>query len=183
MVIAPLGQGATQAPQALQHWASSSGKATPPRRGRKRIAVSGQFSPHTRHSTPCIARQPAPISTRSCQGSTSGLVRCKAAGSQWSRHSAQKVHSPREKSTSGKPPSPRIRIADGQCSTQASQRVQMAVNACSASAHGGRIAARCPLPALRRKPRLETDNTSVMAASLCFIHQTTDLKPCWQTGH
>ena len=90
MVIARAGQGATQSPQPVQVVASSTGCATLPRVGRKRIAPASHRSPQTRHSTRCRAKQLVPIAAlRDHGGSVFG--RDKAGVAQARTHSPQNV--------------------------------------------------------------------------------------------
>ena len=65
-------------------------------------------------------------------------ARSKTGAGQASAQAPQKLHSPRPKSTSGKPPSPGRRMPSGQAPWQAPQRVHSEVNRSSRD-QGGRI--------------------------------------------
>ena len=139
---APTGHGATQAPQPVQALASMLGKQRCAAPGRKRTAVSGHGSAQARQWMPCASRQLGAIWATWRHGVAVAAVRRSARGWHATTQSPQKVHSPRWKSTSGKPPSPRTRIRAGQAGRQASQRVQSAWK--RGDAHGGRTGRRRP---------------------------------------
>lgn len=119
---------------------SITGIGPPPRRGEKRMARAAQKSSQARHSTPRSGKQLDPIKALSDQAGCSS-ARTRASGWQAVTQSPQKVHSPRLKSTVGKPPSPLMIICSGQTRMQSLQRVQTSVNNASGSAQGGRISA------------------------------------------
>lgn len=60
--------------------------------------------------------------------------RTSAAGLQVSTQTPQNVHSPAEKSTTGKPPDPTMRIFSGQTAVQSSHRVQTSTKRASSIA-------------------------------------------------
>src|SRR5690606_26841945 len=99
MEMARVGQGATQAPQPVHCPALKLGWATPPLRGRKRMACVGQASPQIRHSTPVWVRQPGPMEASNCWAGVKFGV--KAPEGQDCTHCWQKVHSPSVKSSVG----------------------------------------------------------------------------------
>ena len=152
--MALTGQGATQAPQPVHSSGSIAGKGLPPRRGVKRMARLSQKSPQARHSTPLCGRQLGAIRAWRDQAACSS-ERSRARGWQTVTQSAQKVHSPRLKSTSGKPPTMTM-MRVGQTGTQSPQRLQALMNSSSASAHGGRCGAGTDLKLPRRNCRLLT---------------------------
>ncbi len=165
--MADTGQGATQAPQPVHCSRSIAGSGLPPRRGVKRMARASQKSPQTRHSTPCSGRQVGAICAL-IDHTAVPSARCRASGSQAVTQSPQKVHSPRLKSTVGKPPSPATRICSGQALRQSLQRVQRSVNSASASAHGGRISA-FGRGRPRKKPRRLASTTAYLPSFILLM--------------
>lgn len=122
----------------MQRLTSSTGRATPPGAGSKPIAPASQDSAQLLHTTARNVRQSAPTDARTVHGAARRSSIRSDRGAQTSTHWAQKIHSPRLKFTSGKPPRPRSRIALGQLSIHASHRLQHSVNCSSESAQGGR---------------------------------------------
>ena len=133
--MAATGQGATQAPQPVQDSRSISGLATRPGTGRKRMASTGQQSRQAWQTTPAAARQDWPTQAATAHGAA---ARSNTGAGQTSAQVPQNVHSPRVKSTSGRPLSPPSRIPSGQARMQASHRVHSSPN-WSSRAQGGRI--------------------------------------------
>lgn len=105
----------------------------------KRIACGSQASSQLRHITPNLVRHRSPIPALWFQpGCVSVGEWLNKSASQCLVQSPQKVHSPLEKSTSGKPPSPATSIPCGHCSMHLLQRVHSSVNRSGAINQGGR---------------------------------------------
>ncbi len=167
MEIALTGQGAMQAPQPVHFSTSITGIGLPPKRGEKRMARAAQKSSQERHSTPRSGKQLAPIRAL-CDQASCPSARTKACGWQALTQSPQKVHSPRLKSTVGKPPSPLTIICSGQAPMQSLQRVQTSVNNDSGSAQGGRISA-LGRGRPRKKPRRLASTTAYFCSFIFAI--------------
>jgi hypothetical protein len=157
MVTAPTGQMDKQAPQPVQDCASTRACATPPGASVKRIAECGQASWQLRHTIPWAERQVEPTAAAISQGRAA--ARSKTGAGQASAQAPQKLHSPRPKSTSGKPPSPGRRMPSGQAPWQAPQRVHSEVNRSSRD-QGGRIVGGEALVRPRRNHRRRISTVS-----------------------
>jgi len=140
--MAPVGQGAIQAPQPVHFCSSISGQ--PMAAGvANRMAPTSHCSGQTRQITPCTDMQASDTSmwkSQGCRGELSSLtIGPSASVAQASTQAPQKVHSPAVKSISGKPPAPKTMICSSQASEQAPVRSQKLTNRDSERAHGGRI--------------------------------------------
>jgi hypothetical protein len=112
-----------------------------------RIAADPQASEQLPHTTPRRAMHASPTTARNSQACAAASWRS-APLPQALAQSAQNVHSPREKSISGKPPDPGTMRPALQAVTHSPQRLQAAVKSGSEWVQGGRIGSLRP----RRSP-------------------------------
>ena len=141
-----------QAPQPLQACISISGWDTLPIVSGKRIARGSQASSQLRHMTPNWVKHRSPTRALCVQpGCVIFAAWLNKPASQCLVQSPQKVHSPPEKSTRGKPPSPATSIPCGHCSMHLLQRVHSSVNWSGAISQGGRNSRRSGVRRINRR--------------------------------
>ncbi|MNJ68555.1 hypothetical protein D3C77_648120 [compost metagenome] len=102
------------------------------------MAPASQVSAQMRHSTPRCARQSVPMRAHQGNG-VRASSRSRARGWQAAAHSPHSVQPASANRMLGKPPLPALSTCCGQAFTQASQRLQRAVNSDSSTAQGGRL--------------------------------------------
>ena len=127
------------------------------------MAPASHFSGQMWQTTPFVEMQLFEIDNFRCQGGKDepSFVKTgpRTSFGQAFTHSLQKVHSPFENETSGKPLLPILMMFSGQASAHAIPRVQCRVNSVSFTDHGGRKAVLSVLNRPLKKPVLEMDVT------------------------
>jgi len=140
--MALTGQTATHSPQPVQAPSLISGRARPPTSNWKRTARASHHSAQTRQVTPAIERQSVLTRALMFQGVLSRTANRDSG--QASAQAPQKSQAPREKSTTGYPARPLIRILGGQAGIQSPQPVHRSVKSASGGVQGGLTGAGLP---------------------------------------